>query len=260
MTDVRLTATNPEDSSVVPVACNSKGELKLEEIPSFNGNLQGDLTVSGSGTFAGGVQNAYNYIKTDSTNPNGWVARADTGIGTVFSLYANGAASFAGDVVVNGTVKSNTYDSGVGYSLYRGDDWGGIYFKAVSSSGLSSDAAYPLRASFDGAENVVIRSSGKAYFAGDVVVGSRGSKWKIVESGGIAHLIQETALMADEASDDPAPGDQDIEGGSEPVYPELRNLPRELDLIEQALAEVLEKLRMTPPAGFPVWDGSDENS
>ena len=31
MADVRLTATNPEDSSVVPVACNAKGELKLEE-------------------------------------------------------------------------------------------------------------------------------------------------------------------------------------------------------------------------------------
>lgn len=31
MADVRLTATNPEDSSVVPVACNSKGELLLEE-------------------------------------------------------------------------------------------------------------------------------------------------------------------------------------------------------------------------------------
>ena len=31
MADVRLTATNPEDSSIVPVACNSKGELLLEE-------------------------------------------------------------------------------------------------------------------------------------------------------------------------------------------------------------------------------------
>ena len=31
MADVRLTATNPEDSTVVPVACNSRGELLLEE-------------------------------------------------------------------------------------------------------------------------------------------------------------------------------------------------------------------------------------
>ena len=50
MADVRLTATNPADSSVVPVACNERGELKLEEIPdqSFDGNLDGDLYVSGS--------------------------------------------------------------------------------------------------------------------------------------------------------------------------------------------------------------------
>jgi len=31
MSDVRLTATNPEDSSVVPVACNAKGQLLLED-------------------------------------------------------------------------------------------------------------------------------------------------------------------------------------------------------------------------------------
>ena len=57
MADVRLTATNPADSSVVPVACNEKGELKLEEIPdqSFDGNLQGDLTVSGNATVAGNI-------------------------------------------------------------------------------------------------------------------------------------------------------------------------------------------------------------
>ena len=56
MTDVRLTATNPEDSSVVPVACNAKGELKLEEVPTFDGNVEGDLTVSGSAEFAGNVE------------------------------------------------------------------------------------------------------------------------------------------------------------------------------------------------------------
>ena len=37
MADVRLTATNPADSSVVPVACNSRGELLLEEPISIEG-------------------------------------------------------------------------------------------------------------------------------------------------------------------------------------------------------------------------------
>ena len=58
MFDVRLTATNPQDSSVVLVACNEKGELKLEEPiapPAFDGNLDGDLTVSGSAEFASDI-------------------------------------------------------------------------------------------------------------------------------------------------------------------------------------------------------------
>ena len=63
MADVRLTATNPEDSSVVPVACNEKGELKLEEPlvvegpPGEKGD-KGDKGDSGdpfSGNFVGDV-------------------------------------------------------------------------------------------------------------------------------------------------------------------------------------------------------------
>ena len=61
MSDVRLTATNPEDSSVVPVACNSRGELLvaepvIEEIPndvSFTNDVSiaGKLTVGGDSSF-----------------------------------------------------------------------------------------------------------------------------------------------------------------------------------------------------------------
>ena len=57
MTDVRLTATNPKDSSVVPVACNSKGELlvtepKIEAIPNdvtINGTLTVPMPTAGDG-------------------------------------------------------------------------------------------------------------------------------------------------------------------------------------------------------------------
>ena len=45
MSDVRLTATNPEDSSVVPVACNVRGELLIEE-PTIE-VIDNDLDVSG---------------------------------------------------------------------------------------------------------------------------------------------------------------------------------------------------------------------
>ena len=54
MTDARLLATNPENSSLVPVACNAQGQLlvsdvQIEEIPN-DVNLDGDLTVTGAFT------------------------------------------------------------------------------------------------------------------------------------------------------------------------------------------------------------------
>ena len=61
MADVRLTATNPADSSVVPVACNSKGELlvdkpvieQIDNDVTFGGDVEisGELSVSGSAFF-----------------------------------------------------------------------------------------------------------------------------------------------------------------------------------------------------------------
>ena len=45
MTDVRLTATNPEDSSVVPVACNSRGELLVSDV--VIDQLNNDFRVNG---------------------------------------------------------------------------------------------------------------------------------------------------------------------------------------------------------------------
>ena len=68
MADVRLTATNPEDSSVVPVACDASGRLLLEEQGQgppgpegppgpkgddgqdgdpFSGNFDGDVSFTG---------------------------------------------------------------------------------------------------------------------------------------------------------------------------------------------------------------------
>ena len=78
MADVRLTATNPEDSSVVPVACDASGRLLLEEPQlvegppgppgpqgdpgvdgkdgdPFSGNFAGDVTFDGSAEFASSI-------------------------------------------------------------------------------------------------------------------------------------------------------------------------------------------------------------
>jgi hypothetical protein len=52
MSDVRLVATNPEDSSLVPVACNSRGEMMIVEPTiekiSNDVEIEGDLTVTGT--------------------------------------------------------------------------------------------------------------------------------------------------------------------------------------------------------------------
>ena len=52
MTDARLLATNPENSSLVPVACNASGQLivsdvNIEAIPN-DVTVDGDLDVTGS--------------------------------------------------------------------------------------------------------------------------------------------------------------------------------------------------------------------
>lgn len=54
MTDVRLTALNPVDSQVYPVACNSSGELLVaQDDPGPDLLVEGDLTVNGSSALEG---------------------------------------------------------------------------------------------------------------------------------------------------------------------------------------------------------------
>ena len=69
MADVRLTATNPEDSSVVPVACNSKGELlvdkpNIEQIDN-NVTIAGDLVIDNS--YDGGNGLIWNFSQENKT-------------------------------------------------------------------------------------------------------------------------------------------------------------------------------------------------
>lgn len=182
MTDVRLTATNPEDSSVVPVACNAKGELKLEEPitpPDYDWDLGGDLTVSGS-------------------------------------------ASVAGEVLAR--------NINVNYRMQRT----GAVFQGFAGAPGEDPALFTSQ----------INSDGSAIFHGDLVVGSRSKKWMLVEQGGLCHMVEQTRAIT-AYLDDP--------------YPKLRDVFAELNVIEKALEEVMEKLRMVEPDGWPVWDGSDNS-
>ena len=313
MTDVRLTATNPEDSSVVPVACNAKGELLLEETPAFDGNVDGDLTVSGSATFAGGIQSGGDanggaeagarlrergLVQVSATAAQTVWTGYTTGTSAATSnIYGDGSAAFAGAVNIGDWAGSaaGVASGPTGYVHVRKDggsnaigvwngaggsptvsidpDGGATFAGSVESGDLSAGAGSRItsnsittrRDTFDtpnqvslngavGAEQYSIAAfptgtsdikfgvkiDGTAEFAGEVVVGSRSKKWMLLEQGGLCHMVEQ----------------QTLKDG----YPELRNVLQELDLIEKALGEVMEKLRMSPPSGWEVWDGSSENS
>ena len=157
MSDVRLTATNPEDSSVVPVACNAKGELKLEEPiapPEFDGNLDGDLTVSGAGSFAAGSAQifsgggAYFAETVDIASP------ATTG---GIRLSAAGSALFTGDLgaATLSTSDSTSFASNKAGFTAEGYLWcttrrGDTVILDATSNGLGTWVEYtPSRTSLD---------------------------------------------------------------------------------------------------------------
>ena len=328
MTDVRLTATNPEDSSVVPVACNEKGELKLEEPTvssdlyvakagdTMTGNLHlgdnitlnpdgsaqfagGNIDVfesgkviyggdkitldgtSGSAEFAGGLvevrttgtvrkkhaatgdthfidvgtTDAATYINSTSsgsapTKPLQVFTKGGTksynyefsidgsfnlvGEGTLasprISLNANGSAQFAGQINCNSVIWTDRFGTPV-------------------QVGASSTDAFRVGSEATGA--VILKYDGSAQFAGDVVIGSRGDQWMIVESNGIAHLVKQT--RSDEIST------ADLVDGQRPVeHPPLRDVLGELTMVEQQLQKVLEKLQMTPEAGWLYGRSTDD--
>ena len=237
MTDVRLTALNPEDSTVVPVACNSSGELLVDkgEPQGPDLNVEGDLSVGGSATFKGVVQaesadgSTVSYMSTNGSIGGSGNIQMGTymklgGDKCVLNLNGDGSAEFSGavtavQVLCGDVVASNTNDT---FPVYRG----------LNAAGTATT----FRVNGDGA----------ASFKGDLVVGSRSKSWMLVEQGGLCHMVEQTRSLIDEGF------------SVDDAYPKLRDVFNELDLIERSLSQVMEKLRLTPPAGWPVWDGSDE--
>ena len=268
MTDVRLTALNPEDSTVVPVACNSSGELLVDkgepEGPDLN--VEGDLSVGGSASFAGiGTFGPYDISDNAGTGVqvnSGGVLRvqrgSSAGAAEVFqgyfgstntsSILADGSAEFAGPLNVVTTQGANnvaTFESS-GVSSY------GLKVKAGGAGPTNYFADFRKQDNssvFKINGDSSIEAAGSAQFKGDVVVGSRSKSWMLVEQGGLCQMVEQTRSLIDEGfSVDAVDAD----------YPKLRDVFSELDLIEKSLSQVMEKLRLTPPAGWPVWDGSDE--
>ena len=272
MADVRLTATNPEDSSVVPVACDAAGRLLLEEPQviegppgpdgeqgppgqdgdPFSGNFAGDVTFGGSAEFAGGLTELtsdgiiYSGVIELQGDRNGSstaisVRPTDASSEPTLKIRANGSAEFAGDVIVGEVNTSSSTLSGI-----RSKVGGELTIQQVAHSGTF----YNILDVRNGTAQVAnIKSDGSAEFASDVVVGSRGKQWMLVEQGGLCHMVEQVTRTT---ADLPTPAAD--------KYPELRDVFAELNIVEKALEEVMVKLRMQVPAGWPVWDGSDEIS
>lgn len=155
--------------------------------------------------------------------------------GTSSGWASDGSIKIAGGPadggIVNEKIALNADGSADFLGLVRARQ--GVYVEYLTGD---ATAFYVQNAGF---EKVRIKADGSAAFDGDVIIGSRGQQWLIRESNGVAMLVQPSREAA-------------------PMIPEkVRDIPSELDLIEMALNEVMEKLRMTPPAGWPVWDGSD---
>lgn len=295
MADVRLVATNPIDSSLVPVACTDQGKVLLADPGELTDvHVLGDLSVDGVSTFASRVGINTPASNDAHLNVAGTVVAAGLTVAsdpldientTTAKVNINGSAEFAGNLNVNGGINaggSSLFADGrvYGRTVYASDSVGnGILFQGteageekfrvatdgkgifkgslavggyenfgtgsgfnMSSTGqfninrAANNTAIQIAATGDPTPRVVINSSGNARF-GEVVVTSRGQKWTLVEQGGLCHMVAD--VRSDQAE-----------------YPGLRDVFKELDMIESALQAVMERLRMSPPAGWEVWDGS----
>ncbi len=252
MSDVRLTATNPEDSSVVPVACNSKGELLtvppvIEQIDN-DVRIIGGFTVNDENKFA--VNRQLNtgfdlFIRGEPLGTN----NSFSCVNLVFSLDGNYDQFIWG---FNHSWSSQGFSSTQVLSAFNTS-------LSASNKVATPKAISGYRASISADANqgggptyaFYASSSAPSWFGGEVIVSSRNKRWTLVEQGGLCHMVQETTSYSPE-EDEALPVEKD--------YPKLRDVFNELNMIEGALEQVMTKLRMVPPANWEVWDGSNETA
>ena len=196
MADVRLTAINPEDSQVYPVACNDKGELLLDS-GGASGDLDvtGNLTVDGTGQFGSSVTSDFGFLAGGNAGTttegvkvtfqgaihasnssdsiylwNGYrTGGGDIGAGNpTSSISSNGSATFAG------LISNNT--SGAAFSFNRQTING-----PADTLGVFAAA---------GVTKHIFKADGSAEFASDVttstqfaVVNSDVQKFRVNSSG-----------------------------------------------------------------------------
>ena len=202
MTDVRLTATNPEDSSVVPVACNSRGELLIEEVKVEE--IENDLTVDGSiKSHAPADLNQYSF------SYSGVVGNGDGLYGGLYHHSQNAV-----------TIAANGYRNSQ-------NQWTSLAVEGSTSASIIQALSRSPRVVFRIHENWPTGSHYEPPIVFEVNQNGVVSPSVVIQPEGLAKT-----------------GGQQINVGEELVF--LRAQVRAL----------MEKLKMTPEGGWPVWDGS----
>lgn len=203
MTDVRLTATNPADSSVVPVACNSRGELLITE-PVIE-TIPNDVTIDGyvmqdipSDFFSQNVP--FWSVRNTPTNRIGYMGRMGGG-GAEMAIVSGGHRGDQSTWVSYGA-------GGTGHAkaIYMGPDDTDIAFCVDYDKATGTSNALTVR--------FRINANGGTF-----------------EALRIAPLNQQKGITID--------------------------VGEELVFLRAQVKALMEKLKMVPEGGWPVWDGSD---
>lgn len=232
MSDVRLVATNPADSSVVPVACNTNGELLVEKpvITEIDNDVDflGDVLIDANLAVTGVSSFGLSTFDGNVTFTNGTVSFANN----AFIISTSGHAETTGDYQAGGN-PDNGAEIGI-RSLASG---------TVLAANSSSSAIWAGFTQGSGATTSLILADGTAQFKGNVTIGSNGSTWMIVESNGVAHLVNQGTKLSEA---------KNVES------PQLRDLPAELTMIEQQLQRVMDAMQMTPQPDWIVVDNPSD--
>jgi|TARA_R110002020_G_scaffold5928_3_gene24452 hypothetical protein len=167
MTDVRLTALNPVDSQVYPVACNTSGELIVEQVdPGPDLTVTGDLTVDGSSTFGGNLStDSFYTVDRDITPGSGALYLGFTQGVQKFKVGTDGSGSFTGQV------DCSSDGNNVASLVSNG------YFQSDRTAGTSSVFAGQL----NGSLTTSILGDGSASFNGDITC-SNNTKGLVLKS------------------------------------------------------------------------------
>ena len=180
MTDVRLTALNPVDSQVYPVACNTSGELIVEQVdPGPDLTVTGNLTVNGTSTFssitaAGTIESQQSAVGVDLFK-GGYGSAAGTfvvrGDGTIIGNETGGATTgnYTYKIDSNGNITTTGYIYGNGPDSY-------LVITRTGSTGTSTIAEF-------GGSTVTTRiaANGDITVAGDITC-SDNSKGVVLKS------------------------------------------------------------------------------